>query len=139
MSGVPRFHTFGVRGVAHGHRVGVLIDGGVTHNFIDVAWVMRRGIPSEEFEGFTVVVVGNHSMECTRWIPKLTITLGNYTLTSSFFAVNVPDTNIVLGVQWLYSIGKYSRNYQMMEMEFQGSDGKRVVLRGMHTYPPRVF
>jgi hypothetical protein len=25
-----------------------------------------------------------------------------------------------------------------MEMEFQGQDGKRVVLRGMNTYPPKV-
>jgi hypothetical protein len=26
-----------------------------------------------------------------------------------------------------------------MEMEFQGQDGKRVVLRGMNTYPPKVL
>ena len=36
-----------------------------------------------------------------------------------------------LGVQWLYSIGKYSTNYQTLEMEFLAPDGKRVVLRGM--------
>ena len=121
-----------------GHRVGVLIDGGATHNFIDVAWVTRCGIPTEEFEGFTVAVAGNHNIECTRWIPKLNITLGKYNLTHSFYVVNVSDTNVVLGVQWLYFIGKYSTNYQTMEMEFQGPDGRRVVLRGMHTYAPKV-
>ena len=45
--------------------------------------------------------------------------------------VDVPDMSIVLGVQWLYSIGKYSTNYQTLEMEFLAPDGKRVVLRGM--------
>ena len=45
---------------------------------------------------------------------------------------------MVLGVQWLYSLGKYSTNYQTMEMEFQGQDDKRVVLRGMNMYPPKV-
>ena len=45
--------------------------------------------------------------------------------------VDVPDTSIVLGVQWLYSIGKYSTSYQTVEMEFLVPDGKRVVLRGM--------
>ena len=45
--------------------------------------------------------------------------------------VDVLDTSIVLGVQWLYSIGKYSTNYQTLEMEFLAPDGKRVVLRGM--------
>ena len=77
-------------------------------------------------------------MECTRWIPKLNITVGNYSLTDDFFVVDVPDTNVVLGVQWLYSIGKYSTVYRTMEMEFQGPDGKRVVLRGMNTYPAKV-
>ena len=66
------------------------------------------------------------------------ITLGNYNLTDDFFVVEVPDTNVVLGVKWLYSIGKYSTDYKTMEMEFQGTDGRRVVLRGMNTYPAKV-
>ena len=49
----------------------------------------------------------------------------------------VVDTHVVLGVQWLYSIGKYTTDYRAMEMEFQGLDGKQVVLRGMNTYPPK--
>ena len=48
-----------------------------------------------------------------------------------FYVVDVPDMSIVLGVQWLYSIGKYSTNYQTLEMEFRAPDGKRVVLRAM--------
>ena len=72
----------------------VLIDGGATHNFIDRTLVERRGLPMEEFEGFTVVVVGGDRMECTRWIPK-NITLGYYSLTDDLFVVDVPDTNVV--------------------------------------------
>jgi hypothetical protein len=92
----------------------------------------------EEFEGFTVIIPGGYQMECTRWIPKLKITMGNYTLTDDFFVVDVPDTNVVLGVQWLYSIGKYTTDQRMMEMEFTGPDGKKVVLRAMHQYPPKI-
>ena len=108
-----------MRGVLQGQRCTVLIDGGATHNFIDRKLVERRGLPIEEFEGFTVVVARGGRMECTRWILKLHITLGNYNLSDDFFVVDVPDTNIVLGVQWLYSIGKYSTNYRTMEMEFR--------------------
>ena len=120
LSGVPRFHTLRVRGVVQGHRVGVLIDGGVTHNFINVAWVAKRGIQTEKFEGFTIMLAGNNSMECNHWIPKLNVTLGNYNMTDSFYVVNVANTNVVLGVQWLYSMGKYTTDYRAMEMEFQG-------------------
>ena len=78
LSGVPRFYTLRVRGIVQGHGVGVLIDGRATHNFIDAAWVAKRSIPTEKFEGFTMAVAKNFSMECNYWIPKLNVTLGNY-------------------------------------------------------------
>ena len=108
MSRLPRYNTFRVRGVLHGHKVTLLIDSGAFHNFIDAALVDRREISTEEFEGFTVIIPGGYKMECTRWITKLKITLGNYTLTDDFFVVDVSYTNVVLGVQWLYSIRKYT-------------------------------
>ena len=58
-------------------------------------------------------------------------------MTDSFYVVDVSDTHVVLGVQWLYSIEKYTTDYWAVEMEFQGPDGKQVVLRGMNTYPPK--
>jgi hypothetical protein len=48
-----------------GQRVTMLIDGGATHNFIDATLVTRRQIPTEEFEGFEVVVVDGYNMMCT--------------------------------------------------------------------------
>ena len=47
MTGIPRFHTLQIRGTVQGHRVGVLIDGGASHNFIDAAWVKKRHSYSE--------------------------------------------------------------------------------------------
>jgi hypothetical protein len=44
MLGFPRYHIFRVRGVLHGHKVTILIDGGASHNFIDGNMVERRGI-----------------------------------------------------------------------------------------------
>ena len=98
MLGPPRYHTFRVRGVLQGHKVTVLIDSGASHNFIDASLVDMREIPTEEFEGFTVIIPRGYKMECTRWIPKLKITMGNYTLGDDLFVVDVPDTNVVLGV-----------------------------------------
>jgi len=39
LSGIPRFHTFRMRGVIQGQRVIVLVDGGASHNFIDATLV----------------------------------------------------------------------------------------------------
>ena len=57
-------------------------------------------------------------MECNYWIPKLNVALSNYQMTDSFYVVDVADIHVVLGVQWLYSIGKYTTDYTAMEMEF---------------------
>jgi len=66
LSGVPRFHTFMIHGVLQGQRVTILVGGGETHNFIDSTLVARRGIPIEEFEGFSVLVVDGYNMTQTQ-------------------------------------------------------------------------
>jgi hypothetical protein len=52
--------------------------------------------------------------------------------------VDLADTNVVLGVQWLYSLGDINMNYKIMRMEFRDEEGRRVVLRGMTIDPPRI-
>ena len=76
----------------------VLMDGGSTHDFIDASLVERRKLQSETFDGFTVIIPGNNSMDCTKWIPKLQVTLGNHTIIDHFYVVNMDYTNVVLGV-----------------------------------------
>jgi hypothetical protein len=43
---VPIYYTFRVIGSVQGQRVTTLVDGGATHNSIDVALVTRRQIPA---------------------------------------------------------------------------------------------
>jgi hypothetical protein len=45
---------------------------------------------------------------------------------------------MVLGIQWLYSLGDIKMNYQIMRMDFRDKQGRRVVLRGMNIDPPRT-
>jgi hypothetical protein len=114
LSSVPKFDTFRVLEVLQGQCVTVLIDGGSTHNFVDSTLVARRGIPTVDFEGFDVVVDGGRRIPCTKKIPQLKVALGNYIVTDDFFVVKVQDTNIILSVQWLVSLGKHSVDYKTM-------------------------
>jgi hypothetical protein len=138
MSGILKFNTFGIKGVVQGQRETVLIDGGVSHNFIDIAMVERRHLPTVEFEGFLVEVAGGRTIACDRYIPQMNLTLGRYTLTQDFYVVNIPDTNIILGVQWLSTLGPITTNYKTMEMSFNTDEGKRVTLKGMAGDSPRI-
>jgi hypothetical protein len=54
LSGVPRYNTLKLKGLVQGQCMTALVDGGATHNFIDASLVARRGLRTEEFEGFHV-------------------------------------------------------------------------------------
>ena len=77
--------------------------------------------------------------ECNRWIPDLQVNIGDYTVKDNFYVVNVADTNMVLGVQWLYSIGEHSMNYQIPQISFNNAKGKPMVLKGINNYPSQVI
>ena len=62
LSVVPHYHTIRCKGVVLGQRDSVLVDGGATHNFIDANMVEKRMIPTEPFDGFTVVIPGHNIM-----------------------------------------------------------------------------
>jgi hypothetical protein len=76
----------------------VLIDGGSSHNFIDSALLQRRHIPTVEFEGFKVEVAGGSTMPCNRYILGMNLTLGRHDLVRDVYVMDLPDTNIILGV-----------------------------------------
>jgi hypothetical protein len=64
-----------MRGVLQGHKVSVLIDRGASHNFIDSALLKRRHIPTVDFEGFRVEVLGGRTMPCDKHILGMKLTL----------------------------------------------------------------
>ena len=92
---VPRYHTIQCKGVVLGQRDSVLVYGGATHKFIDADIVEKRKIPIEPFDGFTVVIPNHNTMQCKTWVPKLHVTIGNYTFVHSFYVVNVAEINVV--------------------------------------------
>jgi hypothetical protein len=118
LSRVPRYNTLRLKGLVHGKHMTTLVDGGATHNFIDASLVARRGLRTEEFEGFHIAMVYGYAMTCLDMIPDLEVKLGNYTLTDTFYVVDLSDTDAVLGAQWLYSLGDIGFNYQTLTMSF---------------------
>jgi hypothetical protein len=135
---VPIFHIFRFEGECR-DIVTILIHGGATHNFIDSTLVTGRGIPTIDLERFDVVVVGGSSMPCMRKVLKFVVVLGNYTMMDDFYVVGLPDTNIILGIQYLVSLGKHFVDYQAMELEFMAVDDRKVVLMGMISRDPRTI
>jgi len=54
------------------------------------------------------MVVDGFTTNCTKKISQLSITMGKHTVTDDFYVVGIGETVIVLGIQWLHSLGRYS-------------------------------
>ena len=81
---MPLYHTIQCKGVVLGKRDSVLVDGRYKHNFIDSNMVEKINIPSEPFNGFTVVIPGHNIMQCNTWVPKMQVTIGSYNFVDIF-------------------------------------------------------
>jgi hypothetical protein len=78
-----------------------------------------------------VEVAGGSTMPCDRYISGMKLTLGRHELIKDVYVMDLPDTNIILGVQWLNTLGPITTNYKTMEMSFTEEGGRKVVLWGM--------
>jgi hypothetical protein len=138
LSGVPRYNTIMIKGCIQGKRMTILVDSGATHNFIDASLVARRGLHTDEFEGFMMAMVDGYYMKLLDMITNLGVKLGKYTMTDTFYVVDISYTYAVLGVQWLYSLGEIGFNFHMLTMSFMDTNGSRVVLGVMSIRAPRA-
>ena len=76
-------------------------------------------------------------MQCAKYVPALTITMGTYTLTDHFFMVDILYTNVIFSVWWLITLGKVTTYWETLEMEWiEKGSGKHQKIKGVHTYPP---
>ncbi|GJX69685.1 transposon ty3-G gag-pol polyprotein [Tanacetum coccineum] len=108
----------------------VLVDGGSTHNFIDQAWGDRFGLIVAHDVHFEVVVGNREKMVCTGRVKDLTIVIQGYTITTDFFVLPVAACPIVLGVQWLKTLGPIEIDFEKLTLGFRLA-GSSHILQGL--------
>ena len=64
--------------------------------------------------------------------------MGEYVLTSPTLSITMGGADVVLGVQWLQSLGTVAFNFQELFLKFF-SEGKEVELRGIEGKPGRII
>ncbi|XP_057871153.2 uncharacterized protein LOC131077629 isoform X2 [Cryptomeria japonica] len=131
-SGVP---TFRVRGTLQGHKVTVLINSGATHNFIDADLVSKKGLDVKKLDGVNVMLGNGRIIPCNGQIQQPNLLLGSYQVKDDFYVVRLGKTNVVLGMQWLYTLGIFSQSLQTMEFKCK-VNGNEVILRGILNEAP---
>ena len=104
--------TLKIEGYIKKNKVTVLIDYGSTHNSIHckLAKVLNCFVyPAPEFQ---VMIVDGGTINCSGKCHNINLAMGEYVLNSPMISIPMGGVDVVLGVQWLQSLGIVAFNFQ---------------------------
>ena len=104
--------TLKIEGHIKKKKVIVLIDSGSTHNFIHCKVAKELNCflyPTLEYQ---VMVENAGTINCSRKCRNIKLTMGEYVLNSPMLYIPMGGVDVVLGVQWLQSLGKIVFNFK---------------------------
>nr|GMD32851.1 Transposon Ty3-G Gag-Pol polyprotein [Ipomoea batatas] len=97
----------------------VLIDSGSTHNFITPAIVERLQLPTKSITPFQVYIGNGDTLGCQHVCHGVEVCMQGLTFAVDLHVLRIVGPDVVLGVQWLQSLGSVTHDYSKSTMEFQ--------------------
>eukprot|EP00253_Pinus_taeda_P018449 PITA_18449 len=137
LAGITTPQTIKIEGQIKKKKVIVLIDSGNTHNFIHCKVAKELNCflyPAPECQ---VMVANGATINCSGKCHNIKLSMGEYVLTSPMLSIPMGGVDVVLGVQWLQSLGTIAFNFQELFMKFS-TEGKEVELRGIAGKPRKI-
>ncbi|XP_073153488.1 uncharacterized protein [Henckelia pumila] len=107
----------------------VLIDTGSHNNFIQEGLVERLGIPSNASRHFRVYMGNGQYLWCDRMCSQVPLVLQGHEFAIDMYVLPIWGLDVVLGMQWLRTLGPCLHNHETLTMEFTWK-GQRVCLVG---------
>lgn len=121
--------TLRFMGTIDDHLVVLLVDGGSTHNFIQHQLVSQLGLSTRSTTPLRAMVGNGQQLECNCLCEGLVITIQATQFVVDLHVLPIAGANIVLGVQWLKSLGPVLTDYNSLCMKFLHA-GQFVELKG---------
>eukprot|EP00253_Pinus_taeda_P022383 PITA_22383 len=136
--GITTPQTIKIEGHIKKKKVVVLIDSGSTHNFIHYKIAKEFNCflyPASESQ---VMVASGGTINCSTKCHNIKLSMGEYVLNRPMLSIPMGGAVVVLGVQWLPSLGTIAFNFQEIFMKFS-LEGKEVELRGIAGKPRKII
>jgi hypothetical protein len=127
-----------IEGYIKNKKVIVLIDSGSTHNFIHYKLAKALNCFVYLVPEFQVMIAYGGTINCLGKCSRINITMGEYVMNSPMISIPMGGVDVVLGIQWLQSLGTMAFNFQEIFMKFS-LEGKEIELRGITGKPSKVI
>ncbi|KAL8138141.1 hypothetical protein V2J09_004142, partial [Rumex salicifolius] len=130
VAGVSTYRTMRVKGLCGQRALFILIDSGSTHNFLDAKIAGKLGCHLITDNTTQVSVADGSSLAVSAKIKGFQWSFNQSTFTTDMMVIPLGCCDMVLGVQWLETLGKILWDFKQLTMEFKFG-GKKFILRGI--------
>ena len=107
----------------------ILVDSGSTHNFLDISTAKKLICELQKIPPLVVVVADGAQIQCQWKCKGFVWTLEEMNYQTDAYIVPRGSCDMILGIQWLSTLGFILWNFANLTMEFSYK-GRRRVLQG---------
>jgi hypothetical protein len=118
LTGIITPQTLNIEGYIKKKKVIVLIDSSSTRNFIHCKLAKALNCFVYLAPEFQVMIENGGTINCSGKFHKINPTMGEYVMNSPMIAIPMGGVDVVLGVQWLQSLGTMAFNFQELFTKF---------------------
>ncbi|KAF7154741.1 hypothetical protein RHSIM_Rhsim01G0051500 [Rhododendron simsii] len=130
LSGIQSYKTMRVKGYIKKTVIHILVDFGSTHNFLHPGVAKKAGVRIQSIKPLTVVVADGTKISSKAMVKNLHWTVQDTDFVSDMRLLPLGGCDMVLGVQWLSTLGTVLWDFQNLQMQFSVL-GKQLVLQGV--------
>ena len=129
--GSPSPSTMRIKGKINGHWVVIFINTGNTHNFLDAAILSKLQLSLDPTVSFEVKVANGATIKTKDVCLDVKVVMQGHIFSVNLNALPLGDCELVLGTQWLRTLGLIQSDFLAMSMQFLHLS-TTVTLFGMH-------
>jgi hypothetical protein len=100
-------------------KVTILVDSRRTHTFIHHRIAQEINCYIRAIINFQIMIANGSSKKCGGNWENLLLQIGQYHLKSHMFSIHMAGCDIVLGVEWLLTLGPILMDFKELTMQFQ--------------------
>jgi hypothetical protein len=119
-------------------KVIILVDSGSTHNFIHHHIAQETHCYIHVINNFQIMIANGGSMKCGGRCENVCLQIGDYHLKSHMFAIDMGSCDIVLGADWLRTLGPILMDFKELTMQFN-QEGHQYKFQGIIVGSPEVI
>jgi hypothetical protein len=138
LTGFSSPQTLKLIGYIKHQKVIILVDSGSTHNFIHRRIAQETHCYIHAINNFQIMIANGGSMKCGGRCENVCLQIGDYHLKSHMFSIDMGSCDIVLGADWLRTLGPILMDFKELTMQFD-QEGHQYKFQGITTSSPEII